>query len=78
MNPLLVLVSAVLFALSPPAWAELSRDDAVSLAQKASNGRVLTVEKSQREGRAVWRVKVVSAQGEVRLILIDAATGRML
>jgi hypothetical protein len=27
---------------------------------------------------AAWRVKIVTAKGEVRVILIDAATGRML
>jgi hypothetical protein len=26
----------------------------------------------------VWRVKIVTARGEVRVILIDAATGRPL
>jgi hypothetical protein len=27
-------------------------------------------------GRAVWRVKVLTAQGEVKVLLIDGATGR--
>ena len=72
------LVTVLLMALAPPAWAEVSRDDATSLARQVTGGRVLAVEKIEREGRLVWRVKVLTAQGEVNVVLIDAATGRTL
>ena len=69
----------VLMILAAPAWADVSRDDAAAAAQRlTSGGRVLSVDKSDAGGRAVWRVKVVTAQGEVRVILIDAATGKPL
>ena len=64
--------------LAMPVWADVSRDDAATAAQLASGGRVLTVEKTEREGRPVWRVKVLTPQGEVKVILIDAASGRTL
>ena len=73
-----VLLMALALALALPAWAEVSRDDATSLARQVTGGRVLAVEKIEREGRPVWRVKVLSPQGEVRLVLIDAASGRAL
>jgi len=72
------LFTVLLMALAPPAWAEVSRDDATSLARQVTGGRVLAVEKIEREGRPVWRVKVLTAQGEVNVVLIDAATGRTL
>ena len=72
------LVTFFLMALTPLAWAEVSRDDATSLAQQAGGGRVLAVDKIERDGRPVWRVKVLTAQGEVNVVLIDAATGRTL
>lgn len=75
---LMTLTSAVLMALALPAWAEVSRDDAAAVAQKASDGRVLAVEQTERDGRLVWRVKVLTPQGEVKVILIDAASGRTL
>ncbi|MGZ5785715.1 MAG: PepSY domain-containing protein [Ramlibacter sp.] len=79
MKPLLSSLCALLVLCAAPAWADLSRDDAAAAAQRASGGgRVLAVEKSDVQGHAVWRVKVVTAQGEVRVILIDAATGRQL
>jgi uncharacterized membrane protein YkoI len=78
MKPLLSLFAVLLMALAPPAWADVSRDDATSLAQRATGGRVLSVDRIEREGRPVWRVKVLTPQGEVRLVLIDAASGRTL
>lgn len=66
------LICAALTLLAAPAWAELSREDAAAVAQRVSGGRVLSVEKSG----TVWRVKVVTAKGEVRVILVDAATGK--
>ena len=65
-------------AVTLPAWADTSRDDAAAIAQRASGGRVLSVERTERGGRPVWRVKVVTGQGEVRVILIDVASGRAL
>ena len=69
----LATVCAALMMLAAPAWADVSRDDAAAAAQRASGGRVLSVEKSG----SVWRVKVVTVKGEVRVILVDAATGRV-
>jgi len=68
----LAAVCTALMMLAAPAWAELSRDDAAAVAQRVSGGRVLSVEKTG----STWRVKVVTAKGEVRVILVDAATGR--
>jgi uncharacterized membrane protein YkoI len=34
------------------------------------------VERSDAGGRAVWRVKVVTPRGDVRVVLVDVATGR--
>jgi uncharacterized membrane protein YkoI len=78
MKFLLALISAFLLALATPAWADVSRDDAAAMVQKSSGGRVLAVDRTEREGRPVWRVKVLTPQGEVKVVLIDVATGRTL
>ena len=78
MNALVKPVCALLIALAAPAWAEVSREQAAAAAQRATSGRVLSVEKAEADRRPVWRVKVLTAQGEVRVILIDAASGRVL
>lgn len=60
------------------AWADLSRDDAAVVAQRLTGGRVLAVERAEAGGRPAWRAKVLTAAGEVRILLIDAASGRPL
>jgi len=78
MKALLKPVCALLIVLAGPAWADVTRDEAAAAAQRVSSGRVLSVEKTESERRPVWRVKVLTDQGEVRVILIDAGSGRAL
>lgn len=76
MKSLLELACALLIVVAAPAWADIGRDEAAAAAQRVSAGRVLSVEKVESERRPVWRVKILTAQGEVRVILIDAVSGR--
>lgn len=79
MNTLLrPLLCALLLASALPAWADISRDEAAAVAQRAASGRVLSVERAQVAGKPVWRVKILSAQGEVRIVVVDAASGRVV
>ena len=78
MKFLTALTTALLMTLSPPAWADVSRDDAAATAQRSSGGRVLAVDRTEQGGRAVWRVKVLTPRGEVRVILVDVASGRTM
>ena len=77
MNAFAKLLCAALLVASNLAWADLSRDDAAAVAQRASGGRVLSVEKSDLSGQPVWRVKVVTPAGEVRVIQVDVVTGQV-
>jgi uncharacterized membrane protein YkoI len=74
MKSLVTPLCGILIALTTPAWADVSRDDAAAAAQGAASGRVLSVERTG----AVWRVKLLTAQGELRVILVDAASGRVV
>ena len=69
---------ALLIALATPAWADIGRNEAAAAAQRVAAGRVLSVDKAEADRRPVWRVKVLTGQGEVRVILIDAASGRVV
>lgn len=71
------LLCATLLVASNLAWANLSRDDAAAVAQRASGGRVLSVDKSESSGQPVWRVKVVTPAGEVQVIHVNVATGEV-
>jgi len=74
-------IAALLLSLGfllPSAWAEISRDDAVALAQHTAAGRVLAVEHGVHvDNTLVWRVRMLTKGGELRLVVIDAETGRL-
>ncbi len=69
-------VGVVALTLAAPAWADVSRDQAAAEAQRQTGGRVLSVDKSESGRRTVWRIKVVTPRGEVRVVFIDADAGR--
>ena len=71
-------VALALLLASTGASANVGRDQAAAAAQQVAGGRVLAVEQADSNGRPVWRVKVVTPAGEVRVVLIDASTGRPL
>jgi len=52
-----------------------SLDRAVGDAQRATGGRVLSAERTERNGRQVFRVKVLTPDGRVRVIETDAGRG---
>jgi hypothetical protein len=78
-----IVVSSIAFLLAlvvllPAAWAGVSRDEAASLAQRKAPGRVLAVERGLHvDNTVVWRIQVLTAAGEVRLVVVDAETGRL-
>jgi hypothetical protein len=70
-----VLLAAVLLAAAPLARADVGPDHAAAVAAQVSGGgRVLSVDRAG--GGRVWRVKVVTPRGEVRVVMVDVATGR--
>jgi uncharacterized membrane protein YkoI len=74
--PTVALLLGLVFLL-PSAWAAVDRNEAASIAQRVAPGRVLAVERGLHvDNSVVWRVKVLTAAGEVRLLVIDAETGR--
>lgn len=79
MNTLLrPLLCALLVASALPAWADVGRDEAAAVAQRVASGRVLAVERAEVDRKPVWRVKILSAQGEVRVVVVDVASGRVV
>ena len=72
------ILCALLVALSLPVWADVGRDEAAAAAQRVASGRVLAVERAEVDHKPVWRVKILSAQGEVRIVVVDVASGRIV
>jgi hypothetical protein len=71
------LLCALVLGVAAPAWADVTRDQAAAAAAHYTGGRVLAVERGvDRDNRPVWRVKVVTSSGDLKVILVDPATGR--
>ena len=77
-TPIRTLLCALLLASALPAWADVGRDEAAAVAQRVASGRILAVDRADAGGKAVWREKILTAQGEVRVVVVDAASGRVV
>ena len=63
----------------PPSHSErkgISLDEAVSRVRRQSNGTILSAETVLVDGRRVHRIKVLTTNGRVTRMDIDADTGR--
>ena len=54
----------------------ISLDEAVSRARRQSDDKILSAETIRVDGRSVHRIKVLTSQGRVKHVQIDADTGR--
>ena len=72
------LVLLGLLGIPELALARVNADQAAAVAQQSGAGRVLAVEKTNASGREVFRIKLLTPNGEVKVILIDAETGQKL
>jgi uncharacterized membrane protein YkoI len=58
-----------------PEGARYSLDDAVALVKEQLGGRVLRAETSLREDRIVYQIRIITDDGRVRTIDVDAQNG---
>ena len=63
--------------LQRTAEGQMSVERAARIAQRAVGGRVLAAEAAVMGGREVVRVKLLTRDGVVRVVIVDAATGRV-
>lgn len=55
---------------------DTSLDEAVSRARRQSNGKVLSAETVRDDGRKTHHIKILTKDGRVKRMRIDARTGR--
>ena len=72
----------LLFFLSTALQAEergtIGKQEAVSIARQVYPGRVLAVKQVQKGKSPAYRVKTLSADGDVHIIVIDAVSGQVI
>jgi uncharacterized membrane protein YkoI len=72
------LLPVLLLLMSAVAQADIGQKQAVSIAQDVYPGRVLAVKLVQENNTSVYRVKTLSAGGDVHIIVIDADSGKVI
>ncbi len=58
--------------------AGISLNEAVQQVRQETGGRVLSADESSQDGRRVYRIKVLTPSGHVRVYVIDAQSGARL
>jgi len=56
----------------------ISLDEAVAKARRNNKGKVLSAETTRSDGRKVHRIKILTKDGRVKRIRVDARTGKKL
>jgi len=59
------------------AQARIGLSQAADLVARSTGGRVLSAQTVQEGGREIHRIKVLTRNGEVRIVRVDATSGRM-
>ncbi len=59
------------------AQPRITMADAMEMVQRRAGGRILVAQEVRVEGRPVYRIKVLSSRGEVRVYYVDAETGEI-
>ncbi len=67
---ILLLVLSLGIAVEP-ASAAMSREQAVRMVKQQTDGRILSVDTVRRGNRIIHRIKVLTAEGHVRVIEVD-------
>jgi uncharacterized membrane protein YkoI len=55
----------------------ISKDEAVAMVRARTGGKVLRAERVGEQGRAAYRIRVLTPDGRVREHRVDATTGAM-
>lgn len=78
MRWLAVLIVLCTLAFTPVVAEAQARslDQAVRMVQRQTDGRILAAEQVRRGDRIVYRIKVLTSEGRVRVITIDGGRVR--
>lgn len=55
----------------------ISMGDAMAMVQRAFGGRVMQAQPASVNGQPGYRIKILTAHGEVRIVHVDGETGAM-
>ena len=66
------------FSLQRVAQTTINESQAIQIALRSLPGKALSAQLSDENGRKVYKVKILSNDGRVRTVNVDAENGRIL
>ncbi len=60
------------------ARAQIKPNRAAAIAKKHYGGKVMSIDARERDGRVIYRVKLLQDDGRLRQVRVDGRTGRIL
>jgi hypothetical protein len=72
---MLVLAFAAVFAAGP-VWASVTLQDAITRVERETHGKVLSAETKHNGRSTVYRIKVLTRDGQVKVIEVPAEDER--
>lgn len=64
-------------AMETPRAPRIDVDEAADMVRRQTGGRILAAQTVRDGGRPSYRIKVLTREGEVRIVFVDALTGTM-
>lgn len=56
---------------------QLTLDDAAAEVRQATAGRVVSADATEMQGRAMFRIKVLTTSGQVRIFMVEPEGGKL-
>ena len=63
--------------IEAPHALRIDVNEAAEMVQRQTGGRILAAQSVRESGRPGYRIKVLTREGEVRIVFVDALTGTM-
>ena len=73
-----LLTTMLVLGHAPIAAAEVTKQQAASIAKSQFQGRIITVDESKQNDAAVYRVKVLDTGGGMHTVVIDKQSGNVI
>ena len=77
-----LVMAIVAWLLATPGWSDtaadgLSLDDAIAVVRQQTGGKVLRATTRTEDGRTVHEIRVLTDEGLVKTLIVDAQNGRV-
>ena len=76
---MIVLLAGLLAGLGMPlAYAQITKQQAASIAQSQFEGRVIAIKPETKNGMQIYRVRILDKSGGLHIVVINSQDGKII